>query len=100
MAGTEAFSIIKLVSGLPKGKTIGKSIAVGFWLLVFALVLYGGWMLYKKVMQRTEDYHAETINKVDYNIAPSQPIFGCNRFVIQNPKALEPLIRIGTDKKK
>jgi len=80
MQMAEPFSIIKLITGIPKASTIGKSLAIGFWLLIFAGIIYGGYLGYKKIMQRTETYEAEHLYQ--YRLEPHQT-FGCNRFDIK-----------------
>ena len=87
MQMAEPFSIIKLITGIPKASTIGKSLAIGFWLLIFAGIIYGGYLGYKKIMQRTESYQqkAEHITNYEYTLEPHQT-FGCMNFKVNRSK--------------
>lgn len=94
---TEAVTIAKFFKGLATKKTAVKSLAFGFWIGIFALIIYVGCLLWQRVMRDTENYKADKM--VNFSIQPTQTWFGCNRFVIRDPEVLKPLIRIGTDKR-
>ena len=68
--------------GLLTKKTAAKSLAFGFWMLIFAGIIYGGYIVYQKIMQETESYsqQAEGINNYEWTLKPKQTFFGCNRF--------------------
>jgi len=84
------------LKGLFTKKTVVKSIAFGFWIMIFAVIIYFAWLVYSKVMQETESYHQQAKDIVNYEwtLEPHQTFFGCNRFVIQTPK--ENIKRQGT----
>jgi hypothetical protein len=94
------------IRGLFTKKTAVKSLAFGFWLVIFALIIYFGFMLWQKIMQATESYHQEArqITNYEWTLEPHQTFFGCNRFLIQTPKDTikregTEVKRIGTQKK-
>ena len=91
---SKAFDLSGAALGKSASNTIKGLLVVG----VIAGGIYTGWLIYKKVMQRSEIYQAEKIEKQDNNLSFTQPIFGCARITIQNPEALKPLIRIGSEK--
>ena len=82
--------------GLLTKKTAAKSLAFGFWLVIFGVIIYFGYIMYQKVMQETESYsqQAEGITNYEWTLAPKQTLFGCNRFIIKTPKA----VRIGSQR--